>query len=118
MRQRTIGTDPATRREVSALALGTMNMGTRTDEKTSFAILDRYAEAGGTFLDTSNNYAFWENGDQGGQSEEVIGRWRRSRGVGDGLFVATKLGARPLGRIWQLRNVGRSAPTLATPDVR
>ncbi|MFL1444311.1 aldo/keto reductase, partial [Nocardiopsis protaetiae] len=38
----------------------------------------------------------WENGDQGGQSEEVIGRWRRSRGVGDGLFVATKLGARPL----------------------
>lgn len=32
--------------------------------------------------------------------------------------VAAKLGARPLGRIWQLRNVGRSAPTLATPDVR
>ncbi|MEU0492947.1 aldo/keto reductase [Nocardiopsis sp. NPDC006139] len=96
MRQRTIGTGPDTRREVSALALGTMLMGTRTDEKTSFAILDRYAEAGGTFLDTSNNYAFWENGDQGGQSEELIGRWRRSRGVGDELFIATKLGARPL----------------------
>lgn len=96
MRQRTIGTGPATRRGVSALALGTMLMGTRTDEKTSFAILDRYVEAGGTFLDTSNNYAFWEGQDQGGQSEELIGRWRRSRGVGDELFIATKLGARPL----------------------
>ncbi|CAL9587600.1 1-deoxyxylulose-5-phosphate synthase YajO [Nocardiopsis dassonvillei] len=96
MRQRTIGNDPATRREVSALALGTMNMGTKTDEKTSFAILDRYVEAGGDFLDTSNNYAFWADGGQGGQSEELIGRWRRSRGVGDEIFVATKLGARPL----------------------
>ena len=96
MRQRTVGTDPATRREVSALALGTMLMGTRTDEKTSFAILDRYVEAGGTFLDTSNNYAFWEAGDQGGQSEELLGRWRHSRGIGDEVFIATKLGARPL----------------------
>ncbi|MDT0330433.1 aldo/keto reductase [Nocardiopsis lambiniae] len=96
MRQRTIGTDPATRREVSALALGAMNMGTRTDEKTSFAILDRYVEAGGTFIDTSNNYAFWADGGQGGQSEELIGRWLRDRDVGEDLVIATKLGARPL----------------------
>ncbi len=96
MRRRTIGTTPGTRREVGALALGTMPMGTRTDEKTSFAILDRYAEAGGTFLDTSNNYAFWEAGDQGGQSEALLGRWLRGRGGADGLVIATKLGARPL----------------------
>lgn len=31
-------------------------MGWRTDEKTSFATLDRYVEAGGTFIDASNNY--------------------------------------------------------------
>ena len=96
MKYRTIGTDSTTRREVSVLALGAMLFGSVTDEKTSFAILDRYVEAGGTFIDTSNNYAFWVDGGQGGQSEELLGRWRRSRGIGDEIVIATKLGARPL----------------------
>lgn len=96
MKYRTIGTDPTTRREVSVLALGAMLFGTRTDEKTSFAVLDRYVEAGGTFIDTSDNYAYWEDGSQGGQSEALLGRWRRSRGVGDEIVIATKLGAAPL----------------------
>ncbi len=95
MKYRTIGTDPKTRREVSVLSLGTMHFGTATDEATSFAILDRYVEAGGTFIDTANNYGFW-TGSQGGDSEELLGRWRRSRGVGDEVVIATKLGARPL----------------------
>lgn len=96
MKYRMIGTDPATRREVSALSLGAMRFGTSTDEAASLAILDRYVEAGGTFIDTSNNYAFWANGGQGGDSEALLGRWRRSRGVGDEIVIATKLGARPL----------------------
>ncbi|MER6710344.1 aldo/keto reductase [Streptomyces sp. NPDC006129] len=96
MKYRTIGTDPRTRREVSVLALGAMLFGSVTDEKTSFAVLDRYVEAGGTFIDTSDNYAFWTDGGQGGQSEELLGRWRRSRGIGDEIVIATKLGARPL----------------------
>ncbi|MFD4511254.1 aldo/keto reductase [Streptomyces sp. NPDC058457] len=96
MKYRTIGTDPNTRRQVSVLALGAMLFGSRTDEQTSFAVLDRYVEAGGNFIDTSDNYAFWEDGGQGGQSEELLGRWRRSRGIGDGIVIATKLGARPL----------------------
>jgi aryl-alcohol dehydrogenase-like predicted oxidoreductase len=96
MKYRTIGTDPATRREVSVLSLGAMLMGSRTDEATSFAILDRYVEADGTFIDTSGNYAYWINGTQGGESEELLGRWRRSRGVGDEIVIATKVGARPL----------------------
>ncbi|MGD0067554.1 MAG: aldo/keto reductase [Streptosporangiaceae bacterium] len=95
MKYRTIGTDPKTRREVSVLSLGTMHFGTATDEATSFAILDRYVQAGGTFIDTANSYAFW-TGTQGGESEELLGRWRRSRGVGDEIVIATKLGARPL----------------------
>ncbi|MFJ3421685.1 aldo/keto reductase [Streptomyces sp. NPDC086082] len=96
MKYRTIGTDPAHRREVSVLALGAMLFGSRTDEDTSFAVLDRYVEAGGNFIDTSDNYAFWEDGGQGGQSEKLLGRWRRSRGIGDEIVIATKLGARPL----------------------
>ncbi|WP_030269792.1 aldo/keto reductase [Streptomyces sp. NRRL B-24484] len=96
MEYRTIGTDPRTRREVSVLSLGAMLMGTLTDEETSFAVLDRFVEAGGTFIDTSNNYAYWIDGSQGGASEEVLGRWRRSRGVTDEVVIATKVGARPL----------------------
>jgi aryl-alcohol dehydrogenase-like predicted oxidoreductase len=95
MKYRTIGTDPKTRREVSVLSLGTMHFGTATDEATSFAILDRYVEAGGTFIDTSGNYAFWV-GTQGGESEELLGRWRRSRDAGEEVVIATKVGARPL----------------------
>jgi len=95
MKDRTIGTDPKTRREVSVLSLGAMHFGTATDEATSFALLDRYVQAGGTFIDTADNYAFWV-GTQGGESEELLGRWRRSRGVGDEIVIATKLGARPL----------------------
>jgi aryl-alcohol dehydrogenase-like predicted oxidoreductase len=96
MKYRTIGTDPKTRREVSVLALGTHLFGTVTSEATSFALLDRYAEAGGTFIDTADNYAFWVNGTQGGESEELLGRWRRSRGAGEQIVIATKVGARPL----------------------
>ncbi|MFI0235506.1 aldo/keto reductase [Streptomyces sp. NPDC016845] len=96
MKYRTIGTDPATRREVSVLSLGAMLFGTVTDEKTAFAILDRYVEAGGTFVDTSDNYAFWQTGSVGGESETVLGNWRRSRGIGAEIVIATKLGAAPL----------------------
>jgi len=96
MKYRTIGTDPRSRREVSVLSLGTMHFGTAIDEATSFAILDRYVAAGGTFIDTADSYAYWVNGTQGGESEELLGRWRRSRGVGEEIVIATKLGARPL----------------------
>ena len=95
MKYRTIGTDPATAREVSVLSLGAMRFGTETDEATSFAILDRFIEAGGSFIDTSDNYAFWVNGTQGGESEELLGRWRRSRGITSEAVIATKVGARP-----------------------
>jgi aryl-alcohol dehydrogenase-like predicted oxidoreductase len=96
VKYRTIGRDPKTCREVSVLSLGAMLFGTATDEATSFAILDRYVEAGGTFIDTSNNYAFWFNSTQGGESEALCGRWRRSRGIGEEVVIATKLGGRPI----------------------
>jgi aryl-alcohol dehydrogenase-like predicted oxidoreductase len=114
MKYRTIGTDPKTRCEVSVLSLGTMHFGTAADEATSFAILDRYVEACGTFVDTTDNYGFWV-GTQGGESEELLGRWRRSRGFGEEIVIATKVGARPLAPGHQLyrqrrRPVGQGDP--------
>jgi aryl-alcohol dehydrogenase-like predicted oxidoreductase len=72
-----------------------MRFGTRTDEATSFAILDRYVAAGGNFIDTSNNYLFLVHGTQGGESKALLGRWRASRGISDEVVIATKVGARP-----------------------
>lgn len=80
--------------EVSALALGTLPFGKGVDQQTSFAIMDRFAEAGGTFLDTANNYVFWDGG-TGDESEQVVGRWLAARGNRDDMVVATKVGARP-----------------------
>lgn len=92
MRYRTL-TDGTTTFDVSTLVLGTMNLGVTTDEETSFAILDRYVEAGGTFLDTANNYGAWSPGHSDRASEELIGRWLASRGVRDQVRLATKVGA-------------------------
>jgi len=39
-----------------------------TDKAASVAILDRYVELGGNFLDTANIYC-------NGESEEIIGSW-------------------------------------------
>jgi aryl-alcohol dehydrogenase-like predicted oxidoreductase len=80
------------RRPVSALCLGAMNFGTSTPAETAMAILDRFVEAGGTFIDASNNYNQWLG--QGGESEELLGRWMRARGNRDDLVIATKCGAR------------------------
>jgi aryl-alcohol dehydrogenase-like predicted oxidoreductase len=96
MRYTTIGSGTLPARKVSVLSLGAMRFGTTTDEATSFAILDRYVEAGGNFIDTSNNYLFYVNRTQGGESEALLGRWRASRGIGDEIVIATKVGARPL----------------------
>jgi aryl-alcohol dehydrogenase-like predicted oxidoreductase len=96
MRYTTIGSDPSSARQVSVLSLGAMRFGTMTDEATSFAILDRYVAAGGNFIDTSNNYLYFVHGTQGGESEALLGRWRASRGLGDEVVIATKVGARPI----------------------
>jgi aryl-alcohol dehydrogenase-like predicted oxidoreductase len=76
---------------VSHLALGCMLMGTATDEATSVEMLDRYLDAGGTFLDTADCYAWWlRQGSHGGESEELLGRWFTRTRRRDDVFLATK----------------------------
>ncbi|PRY21954.1 aldo/keto reductase [Pseudosporangium ferrugineum] len=70
---------------VSSLCLGTMTFGAESDEKVSHAQLDRFAEAGGTLVDTADVYA-------GGESERTIGRWFADRpaGLTERIVLATK----------------------------
>ena len=80
---------------VSSLSLGAMLFGTATEEATSLRLLDGFVAAGGNFIDTSNNYAFWPPNGFSGASEEVLGRWLKARGRRDDLVIATKTGALP-----------------------
>lgn len=76
---------------VSQLALGCMIMGTETSEADSVTMLDRFVDAGGTFLDTANCYCWWSRpGSLGGESEELLGRWFARTGKRDQVFLATK----------------------------
>ncbi|MFG6202638.1 aldo/keto reductase [Nonomuraea sp. JJY05] len=77
------------------IALGTIPFGTTVDLRDTFAILDRFHEAGGTMLDTANNYPFWVEGRSGDESELAIGAWLAARGNRDEIFISTKGGARP-----------------------
>jgi aryl-alcohol dehydrogenase-like predicted oxidoreductase len=87
-----------------------MMMGISTDDEASFAILDRYYEAGGRFFDTANNYGAWteELGTKAGDSERVLGRWIASRKVADDVVVATKCGA---GKIDPAKPLSGEPPT-------
>ncbi|MEW9551430.1 aldo/keto reductase [Nonomuraea sp. NPDC050783] len=76
-------------------ALGTIPFGTSVGLADTFAILDRFQEAGGTMLDTANNYPFWVEGRTGDESEQAIGAWLAARGNRDQMFISTKGGARP-----------------------
>lgn len=77
--------------KVAPLCLGTMQFGWSCDEQTSFEIMDAYVEAGGNFLDTADVYSRWVEGNPGGVSEQIIGRWMKARGNRDGIVLATKV---------------------------
>lgn len=71
------------------IVLGTAFFGTRVEEKMSLALLDAYAEMGGTALDTASVYGDWE--DKGTPiSEELIGRWLKQSSFGSKMKIITK----------------------------
>ena len=75
---------------VSAFCLGTMTFGKEADEATSHRILDAYAAAGGTFIDTADVYS-------AGDSETIVGRWLAAHPTEAAqMLVATK-GRFPMG---------------------
>ncbi len=74
--------------QVSRQCLGTMTFGLQSDEETSIAIMDRAAEGGIDFLDTSDAYPLGGDLDTRGRTEEIMGRWLR--GKRDRFILATK----------------------------
>jgi aryl-alcohol dehydrogenase (NADP+) len=83
---------------VSTLCLGTMTFGVQCDEATSFAIMDRAAEGGITFLDTADVYPLGGGRSTVGLTEEIVGRWLR--GKRDTFMLATKCVGRTGPAVW------------------
>ena len=78
--------------KVSALCLGTMQFGWTADEETSFDVMSASFDAGLSFFDTANVYSKWVEGNAGGVSETIIGKWIKERGIPrDELVLATKV---------------------------
>lgn len=78
--------------QVAPINFGGNVFGWTLNEKESFDILDRFTGEGFNFIDTADTYSWWVNG-KGGQSEEIIGRWVKSRANRNDLVIATKVGS-------------------------
>jgi aryl-alcohol dehydrogenase-like predicted oxidoreductase len=74
------------------LILGGNVFGWTADQATSFSILDAFVAGGGRMIDTADMYSAWFPGNQGGESESVIGAWLSARGRRDDVLIATKVG--------------------------
>jgi aryl-alcohol dehydrogenase-like predicted oxidoreductase len=87
---------PRTDLTVSDLCLGGNVFGWTADEASTFAVLDRFADAVpsalGPFVDTAESY-----GD--GRSESFLGAWMAERGLRDRMVVATKASRQRGGRM-------------------
>ena len=89
MRMKTMG---STGLSVAPLVLGGNVFGWTADRATSFALLDRFLDAGFNAIDTADVYCRVIPGKDGGESETILGEWMAERGVRDRIVLTTKAG--------------------------
>ncbi|TCV91929.1 aldo/keto reductase [Biostraticola tofi] len=82
--------------EVPKLTFGGNVFGWTVDEAQSFTLLDSLVERQLNFIDTADVYSAWVEGNQGGESETIIGNWLKRSGKRDRIILATKVG-KPMG---------------------
>jgi len=94
--------------DVLPLSLGGNVFGWTADRDTSFEVLDAFVDGGGDFIDTADSYSSWVEGNEGGESETIIGEWLASRKP-SGVVVATKVSQHPQFRGLAAANVRKAA---------
>jgi aryl-alcohol dehydrogenase-like predicted oxidoreductase len=78
--------------EVAPLAFGGNVFGWTVDEAAAFPLLDAFVANGFNLIDTADVYPKWVPGNQGGESETIIGNWLKRSGKRNQVVVATKVG--------------------------
>ena len=109
---------------IAPLVFGGNVFGWTADEKTSFALLDAFVDAGFDAIDTADVYSRWVPGNSGGESETIIGNWlARSKVPRDRVVIVTKVGSdmgqgrRDLGKRWIMEAVENSLRRLKTDHI-
>lgn len=105
MQTRRLGKSPI---YVSAICMGTMTFGSQADEAASHRILDASLDAGINFFDTAENYPVPPSEDWAGRSEEIVGRWMKTRRR-DELIIATKVSGPSHGWLKSSQRAGMTA---------
>ena len=82
---------PSTNIQVSNVCFGGNVFGWTADESQSFELLNYITEHGGNFIDSADVYSSWKEGNQGGESETIIGNWLKQNGKRDQVVIATKV---------------------------
>ena len=80
--------------EITPIIFGGNVFGWTLDEQKSYSILDKFLELGFNSIDTANNYSHWVEGNKGGESETIIGKWLKERGNRTDIILLTKVGGR------------------------
>ncbi|MFY9143563.1 aldo/keto reductase [Sulfuricurvum sp.] len=75
---------------VSPICLGTMTFGSQCDEKTAFKIMDKAYASRVNFFDTAELYPVPPEEKLAGLTEEMVGRWLKSK-PRESLILATKV---------------------------
>jgi aryl-alcohol dehydrogenase-like predicted oxidoreductase len=78
--------------ETGPLIFGGNVFGWTADEAMSFQLLDAFVDAGLNVIDTADVYSMWIPGNQGGESETIIGKWLKHSGKRDRVLITTKVG--------------------------
>ena len=82
---------PKTDLKVSNLCFGGNVFGWTADQAQSFELLNHLTEHGGNFIDSADVYSSWKEGNQGGESETIIGEWLKQSGKRSDVVIATKV---------------------------
>ncbi|MBN8924929.1 MAG: alcohol dehydrogenase [Rhodanobacter sp. 68-29] len=88
MQTRAIGRSPLS---IAPLVFGGNVFGWSADEARSFELLDAFVDGGGSMVDTADVYSAWVQGNRGGESETIIGKWLKRSGKRDRVQIATKV---------------------------
>lgn len=78
---------------IAPVVFGGNVFGWTIDKNQSFKILDQFIAAGFNAIDTADVYSRWVDGNEGGESESIIGEWMKSRNNRDDVTVITKVGS-------------------------
>jgi aryl-alcohol dehydrogenase-like predicted oxidoreductase len=98
---------------VAPLAFGGNVFGWTADEQTAFRLLDAFVAAGFNLVDTADVYSKWVSGNQGGESETIIGKWLQQSGKRSQVVIATKVGGE-MGK--DMKGVSKTYITKAVED--